>query len=87
MHACKQCQNTLGSRDNIGFNKDKKIYKHVVKFRKLFKKDRISVDDISDDIESLAIHRKNDKDNFKLLEIINPEKVKQEKLAAKLKEE
>lgn len=45
------------------------------------------MDDLSDDIESLAIHRKNDKDNFKLLEIINPEKVKQEKLAAKLKEE
>ena len=73
VHACKQCQNTLGTRDKVGFNKDKKMYQHVVKFRKLLKKDRIRVEDLSDDPESLEVHRKGDRDNQELLKLVNPD--------------
>lgn len=66
----------MGSRDNIGFNKDKKMYKHVVKFRKLLQKDRITVDELSDDLGSMEIHRKTDKDKLKMLELVNPEKLR-----------
>ena len=87
VQGCGQCTQVNGIRDNLGFHKDKKVYRHVVKFRKLLQKQRITVDDLTDDPHSLEVVRKTDKDKLKMLELLNPEKLRRDKILKKLKEE
>lgn len=45
------------------------------------------MDDLTDDPDSLQVIRKTDKDKLKMLELINPEKVRRDKILKKQQEE
>jgi len=87
VQACPQCINLNGCRHNIGFHRDKKMYRHVVKFRKILRKDRITVDDLSDDIASMQVKKRSEKDRIQMLEQLSPDKLKREQQQQQLQED
>jgi len=59
LHSCVRCQKIKGHRDATALAKDPKIYDFLVKYRAMFKKDRIRAEDLQDDVCSLEVNKKN----------------------------
>jgi hypothetical protein len=57
--ACACCRNVRGVQDSAGYLRDRHMYKHVAKMRNLLKRDRIRIEDLSDDLESPKVKRRN----------------------------
>ena len=59
LHTCTQCQKVKGHREAASLSKDPKYYDFLVKYRAMFKKDRIRAEDLQDDVCSLEVNKKN----------------------------
>ena len=58
--ACECCRNVRGFKDSLSYHRDKNMYKHMAKLRDALKRDRIRIEDLSDDLESPVVKRRNE---------------------------
>ena len=50
IQGCPCCRNVKGYKNSRAFAKDHGIYQHMIKYRKMFKLDRLRPDDLPDDL-------------------------------------